>query len=208
MEPELLELREFNESDFDQLIAAIPDKRAHLQWAGPEYAYPLTAGQLKETLSKTTGETPSFKVYKAVLSDTGRTVGHVQLMDIDRTGSRCVLGKVLIFPAHRGRGLGTSLVRSAVEEAFAGLGLREVTLLVFDFNEAAIATYKSIGFVPAPPHPGALPFEGETWQAIRMALTGERWSEHSRRGPTPANALTPAARTPVDSAAERFRACG
>ncbi|MBN1321213.1 MAG: GNAT family N-acetyltransferase [Thermoleophilia bacterium] len=178
----MLELREFNESDFDQLIAAMPNSRAHLLWAGPEYTYPLTAGQLKETLSKTTGETPSFKVYKAVLSDAERVVGHVQLMDIDRTESRCVLGKVLIFPAHRGRGFGRSLVRAAVEEAFAVLGLREMTLLVFDFNKAAIVTYESVGFVSAPPHPGVLPFEDETWQAIRMALTSERRSEHSRRG--------------------------
>jgi RimJ/RimL family protein N-acetyltransferase len=181
VEDESLELRTFDDSDFEQLIAAIPDARFHLQWAGPECSYPLDTAELKETLSKTIGEAPSFRVYKAVLSSTGETVGHVQLMDIDYAKSSCVLGKVLIFPAHRGKGFGRSIVRLAVEEAFAGLGLREVTLLVFDFNDAAIATYRSLGFVRSPPDPAALPFEDESWQAIRMAMTRERWSEDSRR---------------------------
>ncbi len=107
-------------------------------------------------------------------------MGHVQLMDIDYARSTCVLGKVLIFPAYRGIGLGRALVRSAVDEALAGLGLREVTLLVFDCNDAAIATYRSLGFAPSPPDPGALTFEDESWQARAMAVTRERWSEHGR----------------------------
>jgi RimJ/RimL family protein N-acetyltransferase len=180
LEEESLELRRFDESDFDQLSAAITDPRLHLQWAGPEYAYPLDARELMETLSKTTGRTPSFRVYKAVLPSTGETAGHVQLMDIDYAKSTCVLGKVLIFPAYRGKGLGRALVRSAVNEAFAGLGLREVTLLVFDFNDAAIAIYRSLGFVQSPPDPGALTFEGESWQALAMSVTRERWSENGR----------------------------
>jgi RimJ/RimL family protein N-acetyltransferase len=180
VEDESLELHRFDESDFDQLRAAIPDARLHLQWAGPEYTYPLDARELKETLLNTIGETPSFRVYKAVLPSTGETVGHVQLMDIDYTKSTCALGKVLIFPAYRGKGLGRSIVRLAVNEALAGLGLREVTLLVFDFNDAAIATYKSLGFVPSPPDPGALPFEDESWQVMAMAVTRERWSEDGR----------------------------
>ena len=181
VEDDSLELRTFDDSDFNQLIAAIPDARFHLQWAGPEYTYPLDAAQLKETLSKTIGEAPSLRVYKAVLSSTGETVGHVQLMDIDHAKLTCVLGKVLVFPAHRSRGFGRLMVRLAVEEAFTGLGMHEVTLLVFDFNDAAIATYRSLGFVRSPPDPAALPFEDESWQAIRMALARERGSENDRR---------------------------
>jgi RimJ/RimL family protein N-acetyltransferase len=179
VEDDSLELQEFEASDIDQLRAVITDPRLHLQWAGPEYSYPLDAREVKETLAKTMGETPSFRVYKAVLPSTDETVGHLQLMDIDYAGATCVLGKVLIFPAHRGKGLGRALVRSALDEAFAGLGLREVTLLVFDFNDAAIAIYRSLGFVPSPPDPGALTFEGESWQALAMSVTRERWLEHS-----------------------------
>lgn len=167
----------FDEGDFAQLIAAIPDAPSHLRWAGPEYAYPLDPTELKETLAKTTGAAPSFKVYKAVLAGRNETVGHVQLVDIDYAKSTCVLGKVLIFPAHRGKGLGRSMVRAALREAFTVLRLHEVTLSVFDSNDAAIAIYRSLGFVRRSPDPAALPFEGESWRAVRMALTRERWSE-------------------------------
>ena len=180
MEDDLLELRRFDEGDIDQLCAVITDPRLHLEWTGPEYTYPLDARQLQETLAKTRGQRPSFKAYKAVLPGTGETVGHVQLMDIDYAKATCVLGKVLIFPPYRGRGLGKALVRMAVNEAFVSLGLRKMTLLVFDFNEAAIATYRSLGFVPSPPDPGDLMFEGESWHAIAMTVTRERWSaEHT-----------------------------
>lgn len=182
MEGELLELRTFDEGDIDQLIAAIPDARAHLQWAGPEYSYPLDAPQLKATLAKTRGERPSFKMYKAVLAGAGETVGHAQLMDIDHAASSCVLGKILIFPPRRGEGLGTTLVKAVLHEAFAVLRLQSMTLMVFDFNEAAIAAYKRAGFAPFPPYPGPLSFQGESWQAVRMALSAERWREHCGSG--------------------------
>jgi RimJ/RimL family protein N-acetyltransferase len=177
MADESLDLRAFSESDFDQLIAVIPDARFLLQWAGPGYTHPLDAVQLKETLAKTVGEKPSFKVYKAVLPASAETVGHVQLVDIDHESGTCVLGRVLIFPVHRGKGFGKSMVRSVVMEAFVGLGLREVTLLVFAFNQAAIATYTSVGFVRSLPDPGAHQFENESWDVTRMGLTRERWSE-------------------------------
>jgi RimJ/RimL family protein N-acetyltransferase len=174
-------LSRFVEGDFGELTAAIPDARSHLQWAGPEYTYPLDPGELKATLAKTAGDTPAFRVYKAVLSDAGETVGHVQLMDIDYVKSTCVLGKVLIFPGHTGRGLGRSMVRLAVEEALTALGLHEVTLLVFDFNDIAITMYESLGFVRRLPDPAVLAFEGKSWQAMRMAVTRDQWSANSRR---------------------------
>jgi hypothetical protein len=59
MENELIKLQTFDESDFNQLIAAIPDARFLLQWAGPKYNFPLDVSQLKDTLAKTTGEQPS-----------------------------------------------------------------------------------------------------------------------------------------------------
>jgi RimJ/RimL family protein N-acetyltransferase len=201
----LLGLRPFEEEDCGQLIAALPDARSHVRWAGPEYAYPLDASQLLETLSKTRGERPSFKMYKAVLIDSGLTeagspdaeeaagapvaaevsaaetvVGHAQLMDIDYERSHCVLGKVLIFPEWRGRGLGSLLVEAVVGEAFGPLGLHEMTLLAFDFNRAALAAYTRVGFVVSPPHPPPLPFEDESWQALRMLLTAECWAERRR----------------------------
>jgi len=156
------------------LIAAVADARFLLQWAGPKYTYPLDVSQLKETLAKTTDEQPSFKVLKAIRSNTSETVGHIQLMDIDYSTASCVLGRVLIFPDHRGNGLGKAMVRLAVKDAFEKLGLDEIRLNVFDFNEIAIATYKSIGFIDYQIKKGALKFQNETWNVIKMKLNKDQ----------------------------------
>lgn len=38
-----IRLQAFEEGDFDQLIAEVPDTRFLLQWAGPKYSYHLNA---------------------------------------------------------------------------------------------------------------------------------------------------------------------
>jgi RimJ/RimL family protein N-acetyltransferase len=175
MKNELINLQTFDETDFNQLIAAIPDARFLLQWTGQKYIYPLNVSQLRNTLKKTTGEQPTYKVFKAIRSNTSEPVGHIQLMDIDYSGASCVLGRVLIFPDHRGKGFGKAMVGLAVKDAFESLGLNEITLNVFDFNESAIATYKSIGFIDYQLKKGALMFQNETWNIIKMKLSRHHW---------------------------------
>lgn len=180
MENELIKLNAFDEGDFNQLIAAIPDARFLLQWAGPIYVYPLNVSQLKDTLTKTTGEQPSFKVFRAVLSNTSEIVGHIQLMNIDYNAASCMLGRVLIFPDHRGKGLGKAMVRRAVKYAFENLGLSDVTLNVFDFNMAAINLYKSVGFIDYEFIKAARNFQNEDWNVIKMKLNKEKWLQKSK----------------------------
>ena len=179
-----VELQPFGESDFDELIAAVPDAGFLLQWAGPQYVYPLDRRQLEETVAKTAGDNPSSRVYKAVLTATAGaslpTVGHVQLLDIDRQYKSCVLGRVLILPEHRGKGLGRAMVGAALREAFDALGLRDMTLAVFDFNEPAVRTYRGHGFVGL--DHGAHEFGGETWGYTRMSLRASAWRRPRRRG--------------------------
>lgn len=171
----MIELQPFNESGFNQLIAEIPDARFLLQWAGPKYAYPLNVAQLTDTLGKATGDQPSYRVFKAIRSDTSETVGHIQLMDIDYNTASCVLGRVLIFQGHRGNGFGKAIVESAVKDSFEYLGLNEITLGVFDFNTIAITTYKSIGFVEYQFNKGVRQFQNESWNVIKMKLHKDMW---------------------------------
>lgn len=183
MTEQALELRQFGEADFDDLISVVPDAAFVLQWAGPQYVFPLDREQLAATLAKTEGEYPSARMYKAVLPDgeSGRffTVGHVQLLDIDRQYGVCVLGRVLIFPEHRGKGLGVAMVDAALREAFDNLGLKEVMLAVFDFNEPALRTYRGRGFENF--DHGEHKFAGEPWGYTRMSLRASEWRRPKRR---------------------------
>ncbi len=167
----MIRLEKFLESDCDPLIALVPDARLLLQWAGPNYRHPLDAIQLKRTLAKAAGEQPSVKVFKAVLRTTSQVVGHIQLMNIDYTRACCRIGRVMIFPDYQGTGLGKEMVRLAAREAFDTLGLVEITLGVFDFNKAAIATYQSLGFKEYRLKMGAFTFRDEAWNLMEMKLT-------------------------------------
>ena len=175
MENELIKLQIFDEGDCNQLIAEIPDARFLLQWAGPKYVFPLNIAQLNDTLSKTSGEKPLFKVFKAVYKKTLEAIGHIQLMNIDHNAATCVLGRVLIFSDFRGNGLGKRMVSLAVKYAFENLGLHEITLNVFDFNEAAIAIYKSAGFFDYEFKKDASNFENESFNVIKMKLSKDQW---------------------------------
>ena len=177
---EKIRLQALEESDFDQLIAEIPDARFLLQWAGPKYTYPLDASQLRDTLLKTTGDKPSFKVFKAVLSETSETIGHIQLMNINYNASTCVLGRVLIFAAYRGEGLSKAMVKPAIEYTFNVLGLNEIAINVFDFNASAIALYKGLGFLEYEVLKNARPFQGKNWNIIKMNLNRARWQDNNR----------------------------
>ncbi len=175
----MIRLQNFSGNDFNQLISAVPDARFLLQWAGPNYNYPLDAAQLNDTIAQTDGPWPSFKVFKASKADGSEAVGHIQLMDIDYKNSSCILGRVLIFAIYRGRGFGKELVSCAVEYAFVNLGLNEINLGVFDFNQRAINTYKRVGFVECQFNKGARQFQDESWNAIKMRLTKDQWLHKS-----------------------------
>ena len=128
----------------------------------------MNTAQLSHTLDQTTGEKPRFHVFKALRSGSTESVGHIQLMDIDYTRARAVLGRVLIYREFRGHGLGTDMVRAAVNFAFHSLQLTQVTLGVFDFNTTAIEIYKRVGFSEFQFIKGARQFQNEQWNVIKM----------------------------------------
>jgi ribosomal protein S18 acetylase RimI-like enzyme len=55
--------------------------------------------------------------------------------------------EILVDPRHRGQGVGGALLDHAIAEARAGGVLHKLSLAVFADNEAAVALYRSRGFV-------------------------------------------------------------
>ena len=168
----VLELQKFSGSDIDQLVSWIPDARFLLQMAGPKYNFPLDKTQLEETLALTSGDKPSFLMFKAVIASTQIAIGHLQLMNVNYERKSCIIGRVLIGDLkQRGKGFGESLVRLAVEYSFERIGMDEITLNVYDFNKSAINCYKKIGFKECESKKNASQFHDETWNSINMKLT-------------------------------------
>jgi acetyltransferase len=81
--------------------------------------------------------------------DSGRIVGSVQLEFAQRPNSRhrCELQKLLVLRTHRGRGLGTALMRAAETAALA----HRRTLIVLDTSATgkALSLYDRCGYTRA-----------------------------------------------------------
>jgi RimJ/RimL family protein N-acetyltransferase len=77
-------------------------------------------------------------------------LGEIALHDIDRVGANANL-RLIMRPAHRGRGLGTEAIPLVLAYAFGappdGLGLHRVSLDVLSINPRARILYESLGFV-------------------------------------------------------------
>lgn len=129
-------IRARNFEDCKTVVGWIPDANALYLFTGPRLAWPLTPMQLGET-----AENPGQSAWM-LLDDDGRVVGH---FDLTLDGEGALLGRVLIAPEDRGRGLAHILVAHARNKA-QELGAAQMTLRVIKGNEPAIRTYLQAGF--------------------------------------------------------------
>jgi RimJ/RimL family protein N-acetyltransferase len=84
-----------------------------------------------------------------------------------------------------GRGFGTEAARLMIDHAFGGLGLHRVGLTVFSFNERAIRSYRSVGFVVEGRAREAIWREGRWWDEIAMSILASDWTAMRRSSATP-----------------------
>jgi RimJ/RimL family protein N-acetyltransferase len=135
-------LRPARPSDFAALAGWIPDAEACRRWAGPRVSFPFAAVSLEDLLAVATGA--SF----ALADGTGALVGFGQYWV--REPGAVHLGRIIVAPGQRGRGLGRTLCRRLMAEALAATGAASVTLRVYRGNIAARTLYASLGFREEP----------------------------------------------------------
>ncbi|MEU9378777.1 GNAT family N-acetyltransferase [Streptomyces sp. NPDC048255] len=156
--PPPLTLRPFRPAEDAPLLHTWVSTPAELiTWAGPAFTWPLDDDQLAAYAAE-----PGRHTWTAVSPGTG-PVGHVSLL-----GTR--LGRVLIAPAARGRGLGAVLVALAVEHGFRELALPEITLGVWAHNTAALRIYEKLGFRTEEIIEDVEEVDGALWSAHQMRL--------------------------------------
>ena len=87
-----------------------------------------------------------------------------------------------------GMGYGTEATRLMLEHAFNTLRLHRVALAVFEFNERAIRSYRSCGFVIEGRAREAIWRDGRWWDEITMSVLESEWQAWRRQAGTPAAA--------------------
>jgi RimJ/RimL family protein N-acetyltransferase len=104
----------------------------------------------------------------------GALVGEVVLNEVDPEDLTCNL-RLLLGPQGRDRGLGTEAVALVTAHGLEVLGLRRITLEVFEFNPRARRVYEKVGYVVTGVRPGALVFDGVAVGAVDMAVDAATW---------------------------------
>jgi ribosomal protein S18 acetylase RimI-like enzyme len=132
-------LRQAAAADYAHVASWIGDATTCRRWAGPGLHYPFAAEDLPQLLIK-----PGARSYCLGPEDSA-PYGFGQHWP---RGEQSVhLGRIIIAPTLRSRGLGIRLVRLLCERALAESGASEVTLMVYRDNPTAFGLYQRLGFV-------------------------------------------------------------
>ena len=179
----------------DIIIRPIHPKDVHDQYemvSHPAVARNLVvvpSMELAETQAWINKQTPGL--YRLVAEVGGKAVGHVALTHYQRArmthaGS---LG-MFVHPDYWGQGIGSKLVKAALDVADNWLDLKRLELGVFVDNEAAIHLYKKYGFMTEGVRRKVAFGEGE-WRddlvmaRLRIVGSGERrWARDEGQGAT------------------------
>lgn len=168
----MVTLAQFTEADIDTLISWISSAELLGLWAAAAFSFPLTREQMGAHLRQRASR--GEYVFK-VLDEDQSVVGHVELGNVDRHHRSLRIGRVFVLPEHRRRGLGTQLMRAALEVAFDQLEMHRVELSAFDFNDAAIACYERVGFVREGVRREIFKSSDGYWSEIVMSILAPEW---------------------------------
>lgn len=124
-------------SHLKQMMTWFDSEKALQDWGGPFFRYPFDKESFAEDLNL-----DAIKSYSLV-SEQGELLAFGQYYQ--RIG-RCHLGRLVVNPAHRGKGLVAILIRKLTQLGLAELKVPDCSLFVYLDNHSAISAYQKLGF--------------------------------------------------------------
>ena len=134
------ELRPLGPGDTDELLRAFDDEEVR-RLTGTHATF--NRAQI-ERYCNTRGAHDDRLDFAVVEAATGRLVGDMAIMDLDRDNRSCAF-RIALSSDATGRGIGTEATRLVVAHLF-DLGIHRVSLEVYDFNPRARHVYEQVGF--------------------------------------------------------------
>lgn len=180
-EGKLVRLREMRAEDAEKFTVWMNDRtQAEKLSAG---AMPLTLEQEKAWIAANSGRQEAHNHFSVETLD-GRLIGSCSYHQLDWKNSRCMVGWQIGDPEMRGKGYGTDLIETLLSVCFTVLGLRKVSLCVFEFNEAA-RLYERLGFTLEGVFRKEVFARGKWWDERRYGMFRTEWAEKRGIAPEP-----------------------
>ena len=111
--------------------------------------------------------------FSIVLND-DTLIGNISLMDVNLISRKATLGIFIGDEDNRSKGYGTEAMKLLVEYGFNILGLHNIDLKVFSFNERAIKAYEKVGFKEYGRRHESYFLDGKYHDEISMEIINER----------------------------------
>jgi RimJ/RimL family protein N-acetyltransferase len=108
--------------------------------------------------------------------ESDRLIGTCALSQLDPDNGSALFHITIGEKDAWGHGYGTEATRLMIDHAFVELGLHRVALTVFAFNERAVRSYRSVGFVVEGRAREAIWREGRWWDEISMSILDSEWA--------------------------------
>lgn len=133
-----VQLVETTENDIRQIMNWFNDEVSLLKWSGSNFRYPFTPSTFIQDLKL--AELNSF----TLKTEDNKIVAFGQFY---QRLNRCHLGRLVVAPNMRGKGIARILLEQLSTKGIAKLNLAQLSLFVLKDNISAIKAYQKFGFV-------------------------------------------------------------
>jgi RimJ/RimL family protein N-acetyltransferase len=143
---------------------------------------PLAPGMVKkeyESLEKEIEEEKNLFYFTIRDREDDHLIGKAMLEWIDWTNGNGYLRLGIGSKTDRGRGFGTQALGLLLRFAFAELNLFRVTIVVPEYNQAAIALVRKFGFVEEVRRRQAMLRDDRVWDLLVFGLLHSEWAEQT-----------------------------
>ena len=162
----MLRLRPYKPCDGVIIASWLTDEQTFAMWSAYRYQYPMTGEQFNARMDGAADNPCEFMM--SALNELGELVGYFLLRNADYEKNSVHMGFIVVNAGRRGKGIGTQMLTLAKKFCFDILGVKRITLGVFEPNERARKCYERLGFRPYAVEDADFTFRGERWKVIEM----------------------------------------